>query len=103
MGKNKLYKKLRKIAADLPVIMRSTKEVRFVSGAELIKEMGVTEVDGKPVDVNRLYRYNYPVQIAVNHNRALKTAVNTFGKGVVPHYLNAVERVYNKQQQPIHQ
>jgi hypothetical protein len=67
-------KLIKKIAERLPVVMEHTIEVHLLKGSEILEWGTVNEIDGKPIDPEKEYRYNMPVQIAVNHYRRLKRA-----------------------------
>jgi len=100
--KKAMAKELRKVASELPIIMRSSKEIHFVKGAELI-EQGITTVQNPdwkegdpevfkelPVDPTKEYVQPIPVQIAMNHHRKLKKVVKSHGLTGVLAYCDAV-------------
>jgi hypothetical protein len=91
MGKKKRIKLLRKIAGELPVVLVHTKEVHFVTGAELL-EQGETEVDGQKIIPEKRYVQDMPVQLAINHARQLKKIYQKHGYGAVGQYIDQVQK-----------
>lgn len=69
-------------------------EVHIVDGAELRKEYGVDEIDGKKVVDGVKYRYNYPVIRDQNFLRRLRRAFETNGmEGVNALYASYATRI----------
>lgn len=98
--KKKLAKELRKIAREMPVIMRGSHEVHFVKGHEMLAN-GVFDIPnpnaGKPGQPDRikvqpdlLYKQPVPVQTAVNHTRKLKKLYKQMGEVGLHGYVDAV-------------
>lgn len=94
--KKKLAKQIEGIAGKLPLIMRNTCEKHIVTGAQLIED-GINEVDGKPVLAEQEYIRNMPVQIAVNHKRAMKKLFKKHKAFGVQAYINAVNKYHLQQ------
>lgn len=90
MGKNKQYKKLRKIANRMPKFEANSQKAKLVQGSELIAA-GVFEVEGQKVEYEKYYRQFTPDKIPINHSRNLKKEFNKNGKAGVMGYLNSVE------------
>lgn len=100
MGKQRKLKIIRKAAKDLPVIMRNTIEKHFVTGAELrlLDEMDDRAKDGCIENLidDRMYVRNFPVQIAINHERNLKKLVMAHGPEIIGQYRDAVIQQSNQ-------
>lgn len=89
MGKKSKFKKIRRIASQLPVINQRRVVGERVSGEELIKE-GVKEVQGKPVQPLDQYKKKKVVVGFLNHNRKMKQLFNKGGAPLVNSYIKAV-------------
>lgn len=94
--KKKISKQLENIAGQLPLIMRSTCERHYVKGQELIDD-NRPDIEGKKIDPKAIYVDKLPVQIAINHKRAMKKLFKKFKGDGVQGYINAV-RNYQAQQ-----
>ena len=94
--KKKISKQIEAIAGKLPLIMRSTTERHFVKGAELIAD-DQHEVEGKRVHPEATYVNRLPVQIAINHKRAMKKMFKKYKGAGVQGYINAVRDYQQKQ------
>lgn len=91
---------LKSIASKMPVVFHNTHEVHYMTGAELL-EMGWVEMDGEKIDPLKKYVYNAPVQLAANHYRRLKHALQANGKKGVEAYMNHIKAIvanHRKQQ-----
>lgn len=93
--KKKIAKQIESIAGKLPLIMRHTSERHFVKGAELIAD-DLTEVEGKRIDPEAMYINRLPVQIAINHKRAMKKMFKRYKGEGVQGYINAVNNYQAK-------
>ena len=92
MGKQKQYKKLRRIAKNLPVIETGRVVAKEVLGDVLLKK-GVTELkDGTPVNEKTKYISKDIVPASVNHNRNMKKYYNKGGVKGASEYAAAVIR-----------
>lgn len=92
MGKAAKFKKLRKLAAQLPIITTKAVIGRKVTGAELLKR-GITEVNGRKVAEESNYTgwtEKRTVQVPLNHNKKMKQFYNKFGMEGVKGYVAAV-------------
>ncbi len=79
----KVVKAIRELADSLPQQRYTVPDSTLVSGADLILA-NTTEIDGVPVDPEKLYDYHLPRYHEVNHKRRLKRAFNSRGKkGVI--------------------
>ena len=94
--KKKLAKQIEDIAGKMPLIMRSTHEKHIKKGTELLED-DIKELDGKPVDLERLYVVPMPVQIAINHKRTMKRLCKRHKGDRVVAYVNAVNNYQAKQ------
>ncbi len=83
----KTGKAIRELADSLPQQRYTVPDSTLVSGADLILA-NTTEIDGVPVDPEKLYDYHLPRYHEVNHKRRLKRAFNSRGKAGVIDYCN---------------
>lgn len=91
MGKASKLKKIRKIAAKLPVINRNTREYHIVKGVDLIEDYGSDQnQDGSMILADKTYKVAMPVITEINHNRALKRNYNKHGIAGIRGYAQAV-------------
>lgn len=111
--KKKLVKELRRVAVELPDVMRNTKEKHLVKGSEMIAE-GQFEIDNprylkafpnlhpKMIRVNpeAMYVQEMPVKIAINHQRKLKKMFKKMGENGVHAYVSAVMQHVSTIDQP---
>ena len=92
MGKQKQYKKLRRIAKNLPAIETGRVVAKEVTGDVLLKK-GVTELkDGTPVGAKDKYISKDIVPVNINHNRNMKKYYNKGGIKGASEYAAAVIR-----------
>lgn len=95
MGKAAKFKKIRRIASQLPVINTKSVIGSVVDGSELIKS-GIKEVEGKKVDPELNYRKKQSVSIPLNHNKKMKKLYNMGGVAGVNMYIKAVQQYQQK-------
>lgn len=95
--KKKISKQIENIAGKLPTIMRQTSERHYVKGIDLIND-NRPEVEGKKVNPEDIYVDRYPVQIAINHKRAMKKMFKKYKGEGVQSYINAVKSFQLRQQ-----
>lgn len=87
MGKAKQFKKMRRIASQLPVIETASSFREQISGKEVIAQ-GVTTIKGEPVLPGVTYTKAKPK--AMNHFRNMKREYNKGGIDGAVGYMNAV-------------
>ncbi len=98
MGKASKFKKLRKMASQLPDInTRQVKGGYEERGSELLKQ-GFKEIGGLPVDPDKVYVGKRLIEVPLNHNRKMKQAYQKFGMGGAIQYANTVVDFVNRQQ-----
>lgn len=95
--KKRITKQLENIAGQLPLIMRHTSERHFVKGSELIAD-DRPDIRGVKVIPDAIYVDRLPVQIAINHKRALKKLFKKFKGDGVRAYIDAV-RIHQLEKQ----
>lgn len=88
--KKKITKQLERIAGKLPTVFRHTSEKHIVTGEEMLRDTEFKEVDGKPILPEERYVLRQPVQIAINHKRAMKKLVKKYGSAGAAAYIQAV-------------
>lgn len=96
MGKNKQLKKIRKLANMLPPMNGQRRIGAIVTGAELIKERDVHEIEGKPVDPDKNYREITPTTVPISHKRQMKKMFYKHGTGGAMLYANGVNQIYKE-------
>lgn len=89
--KKDIVKQLKKHADTLPLLM----EMRGGSllGSKLI-EMGITEIDGAPVDPEATFKGRFPQP--VNHYENLKTGFKKEGPAFISKYTTGIVNAYNE-------
>ena len=86
MGKKSKLKKIRKIAAEMPVIYRKAVIGSLVKGNEVTEEQL-----GEPVNPEAIYRQKETKAVPMNHYRRMKALYNKMGPSGVGAYYRAVE------------
>lgn len=74
MGKKSRLKAIKRLADSLPTIKENTLEKRVYTGAEILAWKTVKEIDGKPINPEQKYIFNYPVINVQNNQRRMKRA-----------------------------
>lgn len=97
MGKKAKFKKIRRLANQLPEINTKIIVGETLTGSQVVYD-GVSEIDGKPVNHAAFYKKKRIVEKPLNHNRKMKKMYNKYGAAGVNHYANAVIQ-YAKQKQ----
>lgn len=97
MGKAAKFKKLRKLAAQLPAVNYLTNVPGEKKQGKELKKMGVTEVGGKPVIDEAWYIENKQVEKGLNHHKKMKQAYKKNGLVGVTSYGNAVLQFVQQQ------
>lgn len=95
MGKKAKFKKIRRLASQMPAIGINVIKGSRITGEELAAK-GVKEVEGETIDLNRNYREKKVVQQPLNHHRKMKMLYNKHGVAGVNYYLNAVKNFVNE-------
>lgn len=90
MGKKARLKAIKSMAKNMPLIMTQTHEKQLLKGSEILEWGTVNEIDGKPIDPNKLYLYHSPLQLARNHGRRFKKAWLKDGQEGIRAYMNGV-------------
>lgn len=90
--KKAIVKQIAAISEKLPIVMRHSYERHLVTGQELL-DSERTEVAGKPIDPNAKYIDPFPVQIAINHKRAMKNLYKKHKAAGVNGYINAIKSI----------
>jgi hypothetical protein len=97
MGKAAKFKRLRKLAAQLPQVnTRKTVVSGFQKGIDLL-EKGIEEVEGKPVNPIGFYKKTQTISVPVNHHKKMKQFYNKYGSEGVKGYIAAVINIHEKQ------
>lgn len=92
MGKKAKLKKIRKLASQLPVIPTQRVVGYYITGAEILTTSDQTEVDGKPIDPEAVYKKKEIQETVVNHHRRMKALYNKKGEAGVLAYVRAVDK-----------
>lgn len=96
MGKKAKFKKIRRLASQMPEIPIKHVRGTVVSGMDAIKQ-GIKEIEGRPVEQLKSYRKKEVVPATLNHNRKMKQLYNKHGLLGVVMYRNAVNRYVSSQ------
>ncbi|HRN79993.1 MAG TPA: hypothetical protein PKY29_04540 [Ferruginibacter sp.] len=89
MGKSKQFKKMRRIASQLPAMNTYAHVTEVVQGTQLIAE-GVTEVQGEEVKGTAKYKARKRIVVPMNHAKNMKRNYYQGGKAATQKYINAV-------------
>lgn len=84
------------IAGNLPVVMEETHEVHIMTGRELKEIDIVKDAEGKDLVDNKKYDWPFPVQVAWNHYRRMKSAYKKHGEPGIMDYINRVGDIKDK-------
>ena len=96
MGKAAKFKQIRRISRQLPVLFTTQTIGTKVMGKELPEH--ITEVAGKPVVYDAVYRFKESKEKILNHNRKMKEIYNKRGVGAVNAYIAAVNKFAKSRQ-----
>jgi hypothetical protein len=88
----KKEKELHYIANRLQPTWYDANSLCYIKGEELISK-GKSEVDGKPVDPEKVYQYTRTVPYPVNHKRRIMKAYIDKGNDGVVEYLKAYNHI----------
>jgi hypothetical protein len=95
MGKAAKFKRLRKLAAQLPQINTRAVVGERISGKEL---MGLEkDAKGNPIDSRLTYTRKKIVTVPLNHHKKMKQFYNKYGTDGVKGYIAAVIDTHEKQ------
>lgn len=104
MGKSAKFKKLRKIAANLPELSVNRKQGVKIDGEKLLAQGIKTTADGKPIDTNLQYVSQQTVQQPANYNKFLKDRYNKGGIDLALQFASQViqraQELRKQQEQP---
>lgn len=89
---------LKGIAKQLPVVLTDTHEKHLVSGRDILEWGTIDQIDGKPIELDKLYLWHYPVQMYRNHYRRLKKAYEKSRMDGVLAYLKEVNDLIQQSQ-----
>lgn len=89
--KKKLIKEIRRRAAEVPAVELFRTEKHYVKGAELIAQ-GTEEVEGQPINPDKIYLQHMPVVIHANHSRRMRKVFKKHGNEGLLAYYDAVDR-----------
>jgi hypothetical protein len=87
MGKKARLKAIKNLAANMPMINEHTNEKHELFGSEILSWGTIKEIDGKPIDPDKKYLYNFPVMMIQNNRRRMKKAFLKGGEEGIKHYL----------------
>lgn len=82
---------LKELASKLPALTVETHEKHLITGAEIISWNTITEIDGKPINPEEKYIWNYPVICYANHYRRLRRRYRKKGIEGVQDYLTYID------------
>ena len=98
MGKAAKFKKLRKLASQLPAInINKEGQVEIKSGAICVAEGILKDLAGNDIDPNLYYKFPAPKSVPLNHNKKMKEAYKKYGmKGVETYGHSVINYVNSK-------
>jgi hypothetical protein len=84
------------IAMKLPLLKTECTEKHIVKGSEILEWGTIDELEGKPIDPDKDYIYNYPVVIYQDHLKRLEKAWRRKGPDGVSEYLVWIDNLVGK-------
>lgn len=99
MGKAAKFKKIRRLAAQLPELQKNVLVTENIMGSELPE--GTKDVDGKDINKNYNYKSKKVATVNLNHNKMMKRIYNKHGLNAVDSYANAVVQISNARKSKI--
>lgn len=93
MGKKARLKIIKKLANTLPMVNTITHEDHYLKGSEILEWGTITEINGKKINPEEMYKVSEPVLIARNHQRRMKKAFLKNGADGIGHYLKGVLKI----------
>ena len=75
------------LATLLPQITVHSHEKHNLKGSEILEWETVTEIDGLPIEPDKMYIWKYPVITAANHNRRMRNKYTRDGIPGIHKYL----------------
>jgi hypothetical protein len=96
MGKKAKLKALKRLGNNQPWINEETSELEHLKGSEILSWGTVTEIDGKPIEPEKMYWFRKPVFIVQNKQRRMKRAYLKHGvegvKNLIQKNLNTMKK-----------
>lgn len=90
MGKSSKFKKIRKIASQMPALKKEMVVGERLFGYELLQS-GIDKLpDGTKINHKAEYRRSRVTQVPLNHGREMKRLYNKFGYSGVDSYIKGV-------------
>lgn len=87
---------LMQMASQLPAVQETVCERHYYKGSEILEWGTITEFEGKPIDPEKTYAYNYPVIVLRNHYRRLKSAWKANSIQGVIRYCEELQKLVNE-------
>lgn len=88
MGKKARLKMIKALAKNIPMINEASHEQHRMKGSEILEWGTIKEIDGKPIDPDKEYNFNYPVMMVQNNARRMKRAFVRNGPEGIKNYMN---------------
>lgn len=74
MGKKKKLRAIKALANKMFLINEGHNEKHWLKGSEILSWGTVKEIEGEPIDPEKLYLYHAPVMMVHNNQRRMKRA-----------------------------
>lgn len=84
---NNIDQLLKQLASKLPQVTVHSNEKHLLKGSEILEWETITEIDGKTIIPEKIYRWSYPVFTTANHHRRLRNRFKKNGIQGVQEYL----------------
>ena len=78
---------LKQLSVKMPQVTVRSHEKHLVKGSEILEWGTITEIDGKPINPEKMYLWQYPVISPANHLRRLRNRYKANGIEGVQEYL----------------
>ena len=93
MGKKKKLKAIKALEKYVLPVNQETHELHWYKGSEILSWDTISEIDGKPIDANKMYQVSEPVLIMRNNARRLKRAFLRSGGKSIEGFLKENQKV----------
>lgn len=96
MGKKKKLKAMKALANKMVPINEGHTEHHWLKGSEILSWGTITEIEGKPIDPEKMYDYRSPVMMIHNNQRRMKRAFLRNGSDGVIALLNSNMKIMSE-------
>jgi hypothetical protein len=93
MGKKKKLKAIKALEKYVLPVNQQTNELHWYKGSEILDWGTISEIDGQPIDKDKMYQVSEPVLIMRNNARRLKRAFLKSGGKSIQSFLQENQKV----------